>query len=89
MILSTIRGRALFGAVALSLLSVLGADAQNRTVTLRLNTATLPDTTKITDAIEVRGCLAGCTDNMSALPGGGVIAWDARTPLGIWNVRSQ
>jgi hypothetical protein len=80
MTLSTTRWRAFFGVAALSLLSVLGANAQ-RTVTLRLNTATLPDTTKTTEPIEVRGCLANCTDNQSALPGGNVIAWDARTTL--------
>lgn len=57
-----------------------------RTVTLRLNTATIPDTTLTTSEIEVRGCLNGCDDNNSALPGDDVIAWDDRTTLEPMNV---
>lgn len=78
--LVTTRWRAVAGAFALTLLLTTGASAQ-RTVTLRLNTATLPDTTKPNAAIQVRGCLEGCVNNQSALPGGGVIAWNDATTL--------
>ncbi|MEO1076012.1 MAG: hypothetical protein AAFX41_08615, partial [Bacteroidota bacterium] len=58
------------------------AQAQ-RNVTLRLNTATLPDTVKtdIDRNIQVRGCLDGCADDQSALPDGSVIAWNDNTTL--------
>ena len=70
------------GVVALVACCALPAQAQ-RTVTLRLNTATMPDTVKtnITRNVQVRGCLVGCTDNQSPLPGGQVIAWDDRTTI--------
>ena len=83
--LSPIRWRAALGVAALGLMTAAGASAQ-RQVTLRLNAASLPDTTKITEAFEVRGCLDGCTDNQSALPGGQVLAWDARTTLKPTNI---
>lgn len=68
------------GAAALLAAFALPAQAQ-RNVTLRLNTATLPDTTTMTTDIQVRGCLNECEDNQSALPGGQTIAWDDRTTL--------
>ncbi|MEM6782500.1 MAG: T9SS type A sorting domain-containing protein [Bacteroidota bacterium] len=54
-----------------------------RNVTLRLNTATLPDTVKtdIDRNIQVRGCLDGCSDDQSALPDGSIIAWNDNTTL--------
>lgn len=52
-----------------------------RTVTLRLNTATAPDTLRTTDEIQVRGCLVGCSGDQSDLPGGDVIAWNDNTTL--------
>ena len=49
-----------------------------RTVTLTLNTATIPDTTKITDLIEVRGAADGTAP--ATLADGNVIDWsDAST----------
>ncbi|MEM1054504.1 MAG: T9SS type A sorting domain-containing protein [Bacteroidota bacterium] len=76
------------GVAALMVALAVPALAQ-RNVTLRLNTATLPDTTlpSIFNAdataagIAVRGCLDGCDDNISSLPDGNSIAWDARTTL--------
>ncbi len=60
----------------------LAAPAQaQRNVTLRLNTATLPDTTTANVPIEVRGCLAGCEGDQSELPDGEVIAWNSSTTL--------
>lgn len=60
----------------------LAAPAQaQRNVTLRLNTATLPDTTTATVPIEVRGCLAGCEGDQSELPDSDVIAWNSNTTL--------
>ena len=54
-----------------------------RTVTLRMNSATMPDTVKASAAagVQVRGCLQNCTDNQSTLPGGNTIAWDNRTTI--------
>lgn len=55
-----------------------------RNVTLRMNSATMPDTVRA-DAdlagVQVRGCLTGCTANQSALPGGETIAWNSNTTL--------
>ncbi len=85
MSLYTTRWRTALGVTALGLMTAVGASAQ-RQVTLRLNTATLPDTTKITEMIEVRGCLAGCTGDQSTLPGGQVIAWNASTTLKPTNI---
>ena len=78
--LLTTQWRAALGVAALGLFGAVGASAQ-RQVTLRLNTSTLPDTTKISEPIEVRGCLVGCTGDQSTLPGGQVIAWNANTTL--------
>ncbi len=83
--LLTTRWRAALGVAALGLFGAVGASAQ-RQVTLRLNTSTLPDTTKINEMIEVRGCLDGCTGDMSTLPGGQTIAWNAATTLKPTNI---
>jgi hypothetical protein len=61
---------------------LLGGPVAGRTVTLRLNSATLPDTTGTADGImQVRGCLEGCEGDMSSLPDGNVIAWNDATTL--------
>ena len=75
-------GRWLGLAVAVTALA-LPAAAQ-RTVTLRMNASTMPDTLKTTQALagaQLRGCLDGCTGDQSALPGGQIIAWNANTTL--------
>ncbi|CAN5609626.1 hypothetical protein BH23BAC4_BH23BAC4_02660 [soil metagenome] len=77
--ISTI-GVRLLGALLVVLCFASTADAQ-RTVTLRLNTATLPDTLSTMADVQIRGCLDSCADNVSALPGGNSIAWDDRTTL--------
>ena len=71
------------GVAALALLVSAPALAQ-RNVTLRMNAATLPDTIRADQDLagaQLRGCLVGCEDNMSALPGGETIAWDSNTTL--------
>ncbi|MEM6327134.1 MAG: T9SS type A sorting domain-containing protein [Bacteroidota bacterium] len=75
--------------VAVLAVAVAAPALAQRNVTLRLNTATLPDTTlpsifnsdAAAAGIQVRGCLDGCADNISDLPDGNSIAWDARTTL--------
>ena len=52
-----------------------------RTVTLQLNTASLPDTTGTDSVIQVRGCLAGCEGDLSDLPDGNILAWGDTTSL--------
>ncbi len=70
------------GVAALAVALAAPALAQ-RTVTLHLNTATLPDTlaAAATAGLQVRGCLEGCTGDQSALPGGDTIAWNDNTTL--------
>ena len=69
------------GVAALVAAFALPAQAQ-RNVTLRLNTATLPDTTGIdVGDIQVRGCLQDCEGDQSELPGGEIIAWNDNTTL--------
>ena len=70
------------GVLALAACVATPALAQ-RTVTLRMNSATMPDTVKAGPeaGVQVRGCLENCDDNDSALPGGETIAWDDRTTL--------
>lgn len=68
------------GAVALVAAFALPAQAQ-RNVTLRLNTATLPDTTKITTDIQVRGNVGDGGDGADTLPDGNVIDWNDGTTL--------
>lgn len=67
--------------VPIVMLVFAGSAFAQRTVTLRLNTATAPDTLKTSDVIQVRGCTAGCMDNIAELPDGNMIAWDDRTTL--------
>lgn len=68
---------------AAALLGCLALPAQaQRNVTLRLNTATLPDTTGTAQGdIQLRGCLADCSGDQSELPGGEIIAWNDNTTL--------
>lgn len=78
----TPRGRWL-GVAALAVVLAAPAFAQ-RNVTLRLNSATMPDTVSTDPAaagVQVRGCLAGCSGDQSALPGGETIAWNDNTTL--------
>ncbi len=58
---------------------VTGTAYGQRTVTLRLNTATLPDTLDAADEIQVRGAVEG-TGNFT-LPDGNVIDWNDNTTL--------
>jgi type IX secretion system substrate protein len=69
-------------AVAFIVFGVTGTASAQRTVTLRLNTATVPDTLDALDEIQVRGQLGSGT----ALPGGGVIDWNDSTTLRPANV---
>ena len=72
------------GLVALVAMTALPASAQ-RTVTLRMNSATMPDTLKPDQALagaQIRGQLASGT----ALPGGGVIDWGSNTTVRPVNV---
>lgn len=73
------------GALLLMACFVGTAQAQ-RTVTLTLNTASLSDTTAIDSDIQVRGCLEGCVDDFSDLPGGDIIAWGDTTTLRATNI---
>ncbi len=82
--ISTIR----YAGILLAVLMVFSAGQAyaQRNVTLRLNTATAPDTLRTTDEIQVRGCLEGCEGDQSALPGDGVIAWNDNTTLKPMNI---
>lgn len=64
-----------------TVITLAGGAGEGRMVSLWLNTATLPDTIDASNLIEVRGCLAGCEDNISELPDGNSIAWDNRTTV--------
>ena len=54
------------------------AEAQ-RNVTLRLNTASIPDTVDVNDFVEVRGAVGG--NAPATLPDGNVIDWNASSTL--------
>jgi hypothetical protein len=71
------------GVLALAAVVALPATAQ-RNVTLRMNAATMPDTIKadIAGNAQVRGALGSGT----ALPGGGVIDWNANTTVRPTNI---
>lgn len=78
--------------VAVVVLGVASPAFAQRTVTLKLNTATLPDTIDALDEIQIRGQLGSGT----ALPGGGVIDWGNTTTLkptnvggDYWNIQFQ
>ncbi|WP_397546402.1 T9SS type A sorting domain-containing protein [Rhodothermus marinus] len=77
------------GRLALLLLAAVlmaGQALAQRTVTLRLNTATLPDTTGTADGlIQVRGQITN-QDVPFTLPDGNVISWDDQTTLKPMNV---
>ncbi|MEM1116357.1 MAG: T9SS type A sorting domain-containing protein [Bacteroidota bacterium] len=83
---STHTGRWL-GVAALTVALAAPALAQ-RNVTLRMNSATMPDTVAASAAagVQVRGCLDGCEGDQSALPGDQVIAWNDNTTLVPTNV---
>lgn len=68
--------------VAVVVFGVTSSASAQRTVTLKLNTATLPDTIDALDEIQIRGQLGSGT----ALPGGGVIDWGDATTLKPTNV---
>ncbi len=69
----------------MALLLLIGGQAlAQRTVTLRLNTATLPDTLRPTDEVQVRGAIERVAPY--TLPDGNVIAWDDNTTLKPANV---
>ena len=63
------------------IMSFAGTAYAQRNVTLTLNTATLPDTIRATEDIQIRGCLEDCPEGQSALPGGDVIGWSDVTTL--------
>ncbi|HET6566525.1 MAG TPA: T9SS type A sorting domain-containing protein [Rhodothermales bacterium] len=66
--------------VAMATVCLVGTAHAQRTVTLRLNTATLPDTTGTTDGlIELRGAVG--TGAPFTLPDGKVIGWGDDTEL--------
>ena len=73
------------GLLLAAVMLLAGNALAQRTVTLRLNTATLPDTTGITDGlIQVRGQIS--PNWPDTLPDGNVISWDDRTTLRPVNV---
>ncbi|MEM1095993.1 MAG: T9SS type A sorting domain-containing protein [Bacteroidota bacterium] len=61
------------------LLAVPAVAHAQRTVTARLNTATLPDTTQVTALVEIRGALDGVGG--TTLPDGNVLDWDATSTI--------
>ncbi len=65
--------------VAFVVLGVTSTASAQRTVTLKLNTATLPDTLDALDEIQIRGAIGGAAPG--ALPGGNVIDWGSGTTL--------
>lgn len=76
---------------ALVLVVGLGTTANaQRTVTLTLNTATLPDTTSASVAVEVRGAVDPANDgnlvSPYTLPDGNVISWGDDTSLNPTNI---
>ena len=66
---------------------ISGTAFAQRTVTLQLNTATLPDTLDAADIIQVRGAIGGTAP--FTLPDGNVIAWDDATQLTATNVEGD
>ena len=62
-----------------------GTAMAQRTVTLQLNTASLPDTTRSDSEFHVRGCLEGCMNDFSDLPGDNIISWGDTTTLSLTN----
>ena len=88
--LPSVHPRRLAGAsrwlgLAIALVAVAAPATAQRTVTLRLNSSSMPDTLRTTQALagaQVRGQLASGT----ALPGGGVIDWNASTTVRPTNV---
>lgn len=79
---STMIGRALCLLVAVA--GFVGTAQAQRTVTLRLNTATLPDTLDAMDEIQVRGAVGGAAP--FTLPDGNVIDWGDATTLKPTNI---
>ncbi|HUF10219.1 MAG TPA: T9SS type A sorting domain-containing protein [Rhodothermales bacterium] len=65
--------------VLLAIAGFAGTAHAQRTVTLRLNTATAPDTLRTTDEVQVRGAVAG--QGPFTLPDGNVIDWNDNTTL--------
>ncbi|GAB5518287.1 MAG: hypothetical protein RhofKO_05380 [Rhodothermales bacterium] len=57
-----------------------------RTVTARLNTATIPDTTQISSLIEIRGAIDGNPNGAVSLPDGNLIDWNADSTIEPANV---
>ena len=74
--------KALFAALLLVALS--GTALAQRNITLKLNTATAPDTLNAADALQVRGALDG--QGGATLPDGNVIDWNDNTTLRPTNV---
>ncbi|HEX8298776.1 MAG TPA: T9SS type A sorting domain-containing protein [Rubricoccaceae bacterium] len=71
--------------LAFAVMAIAMPASAQRTVTLRMNSATMPDTLKADQALagaQVRGQLASGT----ALPGGGVIDWGSNTTVRPTNV---
>jgi hypothetical protein len=75
-------GLAAFGLVAG--LAAPDADAQ-RNVTLRLNTASIPDTVDVNDFVEVRGGLVD-TSTPNTLPDGNILDWNAASTIEPMNI---
>ncbi|MEX0746770.1 MAG: hypothetical protein WD275_02140, partial [Rhodothermales bacterium] len=70
--------------VLLAIAGFAGTAHAQRTVTLRLNTATAPDTLRTSDEVQVRGAVAG--QGPFTLPDGNVIDWNDNTTLKPSNV---
>ena len=71
------------GACALAVGLAAPAEAQ-RNVTLRLNTASIPDTVDVNDLMEIRGAVGGAAP--ATLPDGNVIDWNNASTLEPANV---
>ncbi len=57
-----------------------------RKVTLKLNTATLPDTIRASDTLQVRGNVGGTSTAPDRLPDGNTLAWDDQSTLSMENI---
>ncbi len=56
-----------------------------RNITVRLNTATLPDTLNANDTLQVRGNIEGTSTTGDRMPDGNILAWSERSTLTMEN----
>ena len=79
------RYRIRWSLALLAFMLLMGGQARaQRTVTLKLNTATLPDTLRPTDEVQVRGAVERVAPY--TLPDGNIIDWSNNTTLRVNNI---